>query len=90
MCYIRELNFPTNRKKESVETYGGVGCVSKKCHGVDSWSHLPYECHQYETDETPIPKGGTPPEDIGKIPVAVHQESVRKWSSPLFNIEKNI
>ena len=67
MCYTRELNFPTNRKKESVEKYGVVGCVSKKCHGVDSWSHLPYECDQYETDETPIPKGVTPPEDIQKM-----------------------
>ena len=38
MCYTRELNFPTNRKKESVEKYGVVGCVSKKCHGVDSWN----------------------------------------------------
>ena len=42
------MNFLTNRKKESVQKYGEFGCVSKKCHGVDSWSIFCIKKKTYE------------------------------------------
>ena len=82
LFYVGELNFRTSRRKESEAKFGSVKCLARNCHAEDTWRHV-RTCRGYSTR---VPSGEIPQEQMGKIIVALNDERVQKWNSPLYNV----
>ena len=82
LFYVGELNFRTSRRKESEAKFGSVKCMARNCHAEDTWRHV-RTCRGYSTR---VPSGEIPQEQMGKIIVALNDERVQKWNSPLYNV----
>lgn len=79
MMNVGELNFKTNRRKESIKKFGNIECPVESCLSPDSLVHAAYECLGYKTR---FPDGVTEGE-IGQYLLQLHAERVQRWSLPL-------
>ena len=80
--YIGELNVRTNRRREAEQKFGGVQCLAGICCGEDSIPHIK-ECFGYSTKAP----SNFRDEDLGSYLMEIHQERIRRWNSPLINVD---
>ena len=55
-------------------------CLERACGGVDSYSHVRFECKFYSTQ---FVKTGSPILDNTKYLVKLNEERIKKWKTPL-------
>ena len=80
--YVGELNFRTNRSRESKIKYGGVQCLVGTCGGEDSLQHITV-CHGYRTRPPPNMRE----EDLCQYLLEIHRERIQRWSAPLMSVD---
>ena len=80
--YVGEINFRTNRKRESIAKFGGVQCLVGTCCGDDNLEHIT-QCPGYRT-KAPF---NMREEDLSKYLLEIHRERIQRWEAPLIHTD---
>ena len=78
---VGELNFLTNRRKESLKNLGSTECLVRVCGGEDTLEHVS-ECFGYQAR-----LGGQSEADHASYLRELHKERTKKYNKPLIFIK---